>query len=493
MAPMNRRFIVILALVAAVCRPMAPALAAEASPLASRADAAIARWAPPESHVGVSVIDVATGETVYAHQSTKLYTPASLVKLLTSGAALAYLGAQKRFATRLLVDGPTDGGLVRGHLVLKGEGDPTLAVADLDALAGRLKAQGVKTVTGDVVADASHFQPKAAGAPGWAWDDLVEPYAPPVSALSLSHNIIEVGVAPALLPGEAARVTIRPMSNYLALQAKVTTLAPNAAYTLDLTRQPGASNGAGGPQKEVWQLRGGFPAGAEPVALGHAIADPARFAAIAMKEALERQGIQVYGGARVGTAPANARTVAAHQSAPLADIVRTMNKESDNLIAETLLFHLGVRGHGAPGTREKGLRILGGFLERAGWPATGYRLEDGSGLSRYDAVTPAQLTALLRAMPAESLAYPAYLISLPVGGVDGTLANRLGAPELRGRMRAKTGTMSGVSGLAGYMTTESGRTLAIAIMVNGFVGPAAKARELQDALVKAIAGADDDL
>lgn len=464
---------------------MAPALAAEASPLAGRADAVIARWAPPESHVGVSVIDVASGETVYAHQSTKLYTPASLVKLLTSGAALAYLGAQKRFATRLLVDGPTDGGLVRGHLVLKGEGDPTLAVADLDALAGRLKAQGIKTVTGDVVADASYFQPKAAGAPGWAWDDLVEPYAPPVSALSLSHNIIEVGVTPALLPGEAARVTLRPMSNYLALQAKVTTLAPNAAYTLDLTRQPGTAS------KETWQLRGGFPAGAEPVELGHAIAEPARFAAVAMKEALERQGIQVYGGARLGTAPANARTVAAHQSAPLADIVRTMNKESDNLIAETLLFHLGVRGHGAPGTREKGLRILGGFLERAGWPATGYRLEDGSGLSRYDAVTPAQLTALLRAMPAESLAYPAYLISLPVGGIDGTLATRMGAPELRGRVRAKTGTMSGVSGIAGYVTTESGRTLAVAIMVNGFVGPAAKARELQDALVKAIAGADD--
>jgi D-alanyl-D-alanine carboxypeptidase/D-alanyl-D-alanine-endopeptidase (penicillin-binding protein 4) len=487
MAPMNRRLIVIIALVAAVCRPMAPALAAEASPLAGRADAAIARWAPPESHVGVSVIDVATGETVYAHQATKLYTPASLVKLLTSGAALAYLGAQKRFATRLLVDGPTEGGLVRGHLMLKGEGDPTLAVADLDAMAARLKAQGIKTVTGDVVADAGYFQPKAAGAPGWAWDDLVEPYAPPVSALSLSHNIIEVGVAPALLPGEAARVTLRPMSNYLALQAKVTTVAPNAAYTLDLIRQPGPAG------KEAWQLRGSFPAGAEPVTLGHAIADPARFAAVAMKEALERQGIQVHGTARLGTAPANARAVVSHQSAPLADIVRTMNKESDNLIAETLLFHLGVRGHGAPGTREKGLRILAGFLERAGWPATGYRLEDGSGLSRYDAVTPAQLTALLRAMPAESLAYPAYLISLPVGGIDGTLAGRMGAPELRGRMRAKTGTMSGVSGLAGYLTTESGRTLAVAIMVNGFVGPAAKARELQDALVKAIAGADDGL
>ena len=415
------------ALVAATSLLATPAQGAPAAPLAERADAAIARLAPAESHVGVSAVDLATGEVVYQHQAHKVFTPASLVKLATSGAALSYLGVQRRFATKLLVDGPADGGIVRGALYLRGEGNPMLTAEGLDELARKLRAQGVKTVTGDVVADAGYFAPDGPGAPGWAWDDLAEPYGAPLSALSLNRNVGTVAMASAPAPGGAPRL---------------------------------------------------------------AVTEPARAAAVALKAALGRHGIQVHGDIRLGATPSGARTVAIHQSPPLAEIVRLMNKDSDNLIAETLVYHVGVRGHGAPGTREKGLRTLKSFLEHVGWEGTGFRLEDGSGLSTYDALSPAQLTGLLRAMPAETLAYGAYLISLPVGGVDGTLARRLESPVVRGRLRAKTGTMSGVSGLAGYMVTDAGRTLAVAIMVNGFVGPAQRARELQDALVEVLAGAD---
>jgi D-alanyl-D-alanine carboxypeptidase/D-alanyl-D-alanine-endopeptidase (penicillin-binding protein 4) len=480
---MNRRLFAACWLTLATLAPGLPAVAAEPTSIARSAEAALLRLAPAESHVGVSVVDVATGETLYEREARKLFAPASLAKLATSAAALSYLGATKRFTTKLLIDGAATGGIVRGHLYLKGEGDPTLTVADLDTLASMLKAQGVKTVTGDVAADASYFQAEGPGAPGWPWDDLDETYGAPTSALTLSGNVGTVTVAPTA-PGQTARVTARPMTGYLDLTNRATTAATGAPATVELTAQRLS------PWKETWTLTGQVPAGGAPIELGRSVADPARLAAVAMKEALGRQGIAVHGAVRLATAPAAARSVASHTSAPLAELVYAMNKESNNLIAETLLLHLGVRGQGGPGNRDKGLRTLRAFLERNGFDAGAYRLEDGAGLSAYDALMPCQLTALLRAMPAEAMAYPAYLISLPVGGVDGTLATRFSDPAVRGRLRAKTGTMSSVSGLAGYMVTDSGRMVAVAIMVNGFVGSAAKARALQEGLIQAIAQAD---
>jgi D-alanyl-D-alanine carboxypeptidase/D-alanyl-D-alanine-endopeptidase (penicillin-binding protein 4) len=206
-----------------------------------------------------------------------------------------------------------------------------------------------------------------------------------------------------------------------------------------------------------------------------------------MKEALNRAGVAVDGQIRLGGTPAGARAVAQHASPMLADIVRDMLKESDNLLAETLLLHLGMRGKGGPGTWDKGLRTLGEFLAKAGWQPDGYRLSDGSGLSRYDQVSPSMLARLLTYMPTQPVGYPALLIALPVAGVDGTLAKRLNTPATRGHLRAKTGTMSGVSGLAGYLETADGKHLVVVIMTNGFVGSAQRSRQLQDALVEALA------
>lgn len=486
MTTMNRRLLLALSLSAALLPPTVPAHADEVTSLSRQAEAVIARLAPAEAHVGVSVVDIASGETLYARDANKLFTPASLVKLTTSGAALSLLGAQKRFTTRLLADGATDGGLVRGALYLRGEGDPSLSVADLDALAKDLHDQGVKTIAGDLVADTSYFQPESPVPPGWVWDDLSEDYGAPASALSVSHNMAAVTVWPGASVGAPARVVVRPMTHYIEVRSRVTTPALGTLPHIALTVQHPSA------WKEVWEVTGAMPPDAPALEEVRVIAEPARMAAVAMKEALERQGIQLHGHLRLGTAPASARAIVSHQSPMLGDLIRTMNKESDNLFAETMLLHLGVRGQGAPGTREKGVRTLKAFLERLGWSKADFRLEDGSGLSRYDALTPGQLTALLCAMPAEALAYPAYLISLPVAGVDGTLAARLGDPAIRGRMRAKTGSMSSVSNLAGYLTTDSGRTVAVAVMVNGFMGTTARAREMQDALVQAIAAGDAD-
>ena len=471
------------AVVIALSLAPAPAFAASAAEIGPKVDALIQRLAPPEAHVGVSVVRFGTGEVVYAREANKLFTPASLQKLATASAALGLMGATRRFTTRVMSAAPVESGVLKGDLVLKGEGDPMLEAPDLEKLAASLRAQGVREVAGDLVGDATVFSPEGRNPAGWAWDDLDAGYGATASGLTLHRNAVTVSVAAGPRGGDPVKIDITPPTNYLQLRNAARTLASGEQGTLGF----GLERFAPGSWQEALNVRGGLTAGAAAETEQLAVADPARFTLTVFKEALGRQGVALRGPPRLGAAPANARTIAAHASPPLADVAREMLKDSDNLLAETVLLHLGIKGKGGPGTWEKGLATLRGFLERAGWAADSYRLSDGSGLSRYNAVSPAQLTRLLGYLPSQRLAYPAFLIGLPVAGVDGTLARRLAGPGTRGRLRAKTGTMSGVSGLAGYLETQDGETLGVVVMTTGFVGPATKIRQLQDALVETLA------
>lgn len=474
MDAMIRRLL--LATLIAASAPIAPAAAASAD----RLQAVIADHAPAQSHVGVSVVALGSGETRYAKDADKLFTPASLQKLVTASVALSVLGSTRRFATRLLAEGTVENGTLKGHLYLKGEGDPVLEAADLEALAASLRAQGVKAIAGDLVADDGLFAPEGRGAAGWAWDDLGWGYGAPVSALSVHRNTLDVTVAAGQRPGDPVRFALTPDTGYVQLQNRARTGKPGAESDL-------AVSGGNAGLADRWTLGGHHPVDASQTTLSRSVEAPALFAATVLKEALAKKGVAVSGALRQGAAPSAARSLAIHQSPPLADLVREMNKHSDNMIAETLLLHLGVRAKGAPGTWEKGLAVIEAAMSRHGWAEGRYRLEDGSGLSRYNAMTPAQMTGLLSKLASDRLAYPALLISLPVAGVDGTLAGRMAEDATRGRVRAKTGTMSGVSGLAGYVTTAGGETLAVAIMINGFIGSAQEARAFQDRVIRAIA------
>jgi PBP4 family serine-type D-alanyl-D-alanine carboxypeptidase len=460
-----------------------PAPAATPAELAPRLDALIQRLAPPEAHVGVHVVRFGSGEVVYAREANKLFTPASLQKVATAGAALGLLGAQKRFTTRVMSQATVESGVLKGDLYLKGDGDPMLEAADLEKLAASLRAQGVREIGGDLVGDATVFAPEGRGPAGWAWDDLAEGYGATAGGLTLHRNAVTVTTTPAGRAGDPVRLEITPITSYLQVRNSARTLAAGEQGTLGL----GLERFAPGSWQEALNVRGGLPTGAAADVEQLAVADPARFALTAFREALGRQGVALRGQPRLAGTPQGARTIAQHLSPPLADVVHEMLKESDNLLAETVLLHLGIKGKGGAGTWEKGLATLRGFLERAGWPADAYRLADGSGLSRYNAMSPVMLTRLLGYLPSQRLAYPSFLIGLPVAGVDGTLARRLAGPATRGRLRAKTGTMSGVSGLAGYLETQDGETLVVAVMTNGFVGPSTKIRQLQDALVETLA------
>lgn len=322
------------------------------------------------------------------------------------------LGPETRFTTELLATTPIRGGALSGDLWLKGNGDPTLRMDDLDAFAAALRERGVTRLAGDLIADASLFDgPRHP--PGWMWDDLDQAFAAPVSALSLE--------------GQAAP----------------------------------------------------FSAAMEP---------PELRTALRLRERLAEAGIALAGTVRVGKAPVEAAVLYRHVSAPVSEIVRQVNKDSNNVKAETLVRHLGLQQ--ASGSHAVGMTALRETLGEIGWNPVSYRLADGSGLSRYDAVTPSQMAALLVAaarMPEAS----AFMDSLPVAGVDGTLATRMRGTRLEGLVWAKTGTMTGVSSLCGYVRPPGKDPLAFAILINGFVGSAKPMQELQDALLDALLTAVD--
>lgn len=477
-----------IGLVAALV-PLAPAQAQAGASLAEKAMAVVNRLAPPEAHVGVWVQRLGTPEASFALRADELFTPASVAKLATAGLALDALGPQRRLTTRVLASGAPDAnGLLRGHLVLQGGGDPSLMPAQLDAMAKALRGRGLKRIAGDLIADASVLAPEAAGAPGWAHDDLDEGYGAPPCGLSVNRNLATYRLSPGPAGGPL-RPALNPTSSYFGLgSGRGNTLAPGAAGSASAALVP-ALNGS---WQELLQVRGALASDAQPTEDEAAVHHPDRLAATLLMEALSRQGIAIDGQARLGRTPAEASTLLVEQpSAPVADLVRTMLKESDNLYAETLLLQSGAASLGLPGTWAKGTQSLQGYLERQGWANGGYRLVDGSGLSRYDLVTPHQLGKLLAGVAADPKAYPAFLVGLPVSGVDGTMARRLGQATTRGRVRAKTGSMSGVSSLAGYVESGAGSPYTVVVMVDHFVGSSARARALQDALFELVAEAAD--
>ena len=222
------------------------------------------------------------------------------------------------------------------------------------------------------------------------------------------------------------------------------------------------------------------PLGLSALAIrGGAVEDRALACGTVLKEMLQREGIVVNGEVSDGTVPLGAVVIATHLSPPLADILKLMNKPSDNAIAELIFKTLGAEVKGGPGTWQKGRQVIGEFLEEIG---AAFRVVDGSGLSRYNLVTAELLVNLLVFVYNDFELMPDYVASLPIAGVDGTLKNRMKGVRAERVLRAKTGTLSGVSALAGYTVTANGEVLAFSILISHYAGPAAPARRIQDTI-----------
>ncbi len=425
------------------------------------------------SNVGIKVVSVTTGEVLYEAGADKLYHPASTMKLLTSATALEKLRPNYRFHTTLYAEG-IEGARVRGNLYLKGRGDPLLVVEDLVEMVETLFHSGVNRVEGDIVVDDTYFDDVPKGK-GWMWDDgPIGGYYSHQSALTVNHNGVKVTVSPGAEIGDPVRLRLDPPTEYMKLLNNAVTVGASESGTLRVERQtnPVPAN--------VLTISGFMPANQDAMRRHVDIVNPALFCGTLFKESLARNGILVQGVVRQGVVPDGVSEISDHTSLPLSLIVRKMNKRSDNLIAELLLKTLGAEVIGAPGTSQKGLRVINEFLSETGIAATQSTLADGSGVSRYNLLSAAMLTHLLVRMLQDFSVMPEYVMSLPVAGIDGTLSWRMRDSGAEGVLRAKTGTMRGVTTLAGYAMTADGEILAFAMLISNYVGSSNPRRALQD-------------
>ncbi len=442
--------------------------------------------APVLRHSGVAllVVSLDRGDTLFAHESDRLVTPASNLKLFTAASALHYLGPAYRFRTPLLAAGAIRGDTLFGDLVLVGSGDPDLDVDALAALADTVAERGVRVVAGGVRADASRFDEPADWGPGWMWDDGPYWYWPWISALTVHDNVVRVTVRPGRAPGAPVTVLLDPPSAYMELRSTAVTGEAGIESTLELRRQwmPRPAN--------VIEVAGLLAADADSVTEELTMEDPALFAATLLAELLAERDVAVTGGARYGALQSGepADTIAVHVSEPLRAAIRNFLKISDNLTGEQLVKTIAAEVAGPPGSYREGLAAERRFLaSEVGLDTLAFNLADGSGVSRYNLVTTGGIVRLLGFMARrEDLAAP-WMDALPVAGVDGTLERRMRGTAAQGRARAKTGTLQGVSSISGYVPAADGERLAFSMIMEFFVGSESSRRAVQDSVVASLA------
>ena len=437
------------------------------------------------TRTGLKVVSLQSGETLYARDSRYLYNPASNMKLLTTAAALKRLGPDFRYQTTLWADSAAvQDSIISGDIYLKGSGDPDLLRDGLRRLTGQLKALGIRRIAGDLRCDESYMDDLYWGS-GWMWDDVSGWYWAPISALTVEDNCVTVTVTPGEAAGDPLEVSIDPPTAYMQIDNRGRTAAPMdsaslKAYKVERVWRPVAKN--------VVAVEGGLKVDAAPRRYTIDVVDAALYTGALMEELLREEGITIAGAVQRGIVPENARLLAEHRSPPLTEIVLNTNKISDNLSAELLLKTVGAAVKGAPGTAAKGISVIYQMLDELGVDSTGYRLADGSGVSRYDLITPDLVIELLKEMHRDFRVQAEYQASLPIAGLDGSLKYRMRDTAAANKLRAKTGTLSGVSALAGYTTTADGEQLAFSMVMEHFVGSSSAIRKIQDRIGAVISG-----
>jgi PBP4 family serine-type D-alanyl-D-alanine carboxypeptidase len=435
---------------------------------------------------------------IFDHNASKLFIPASNLKIITSACALKTLGPRYRFHTDFLTSSKMRlGGVLDGDLIIRGFGDPTLAdlaslrlwksVPDddkayalphgietpLESIVKKLWSLGLREISGDIVIDDSYFRDERV-ANGWTMDDEPWFYASQTGAVSLNENIITVTVSPGETRGDKAIVNLSPPTSYVKV-LNSTTSGASTLLSLAFTRRRA--------QNEII-VSGNLPRKHKPVIKFMTVEDPGLYFGHVLRYTLRNSGIRVTGSVERRQSADHAHLILRNRSVPLSRIVYYMNKTSDNFYAEQLLKTIGAVVK-KQGSWNSGLKAEKNILANLGTKGP-YRLADGSGLSRYNLVTPRLLTTVLRAMRKNSV----FVNSLPIAGRDtgyGTLAKRMKATPAARNLRAKTGTFEGVSTLSGYVKSRDQRLVVFSIMTNASVGNLARERALQDGIGIALA------
>lgn len=409
---------------------------------------------------------------LYSHDAQRYFTPASTMKLLTTATALRQLGSEFRIRTSVYENGV-------GWLRVVGRGDPSLTDAQLRELAQQLKRQGVRNV-GQLVVDDGYFQGDAINL-SWEWEDIQSDYGASVNSLILNQNAVELTLLPQKL-GQPLQVSWADAIAQKQWQVE------NDSVTAEAGTPPSVTV-TGVLGQPILRIKGQMAVDAEPKSFGLAILDPAEYFLQHFRSVLEAEGIKVSKAsvvANVGTK--GARELAAVESPPLSVLLVETNQQSNNLYAEALLRSLqalALAQQGASANTDStqiGLNQVISTLTDLGVDPKSYVLADGSGVSRHNLVSPEAIAQTLKLM-AQTPQAAVYRASLPTAGVSGTLERRFLNTAAQGHLQAKTGTMSGVSALSGYLDVPGYQPLVFSIMVNQSDQSAANLREAIDEII----------
>lgn len=394
----------------------------------------------------IQVMEARSGRLLFARRSDVAMDPASNQKILATAAALLRLGNGFRYRTEVSGAVPDGEGVAAGDIILRGSGDPSLMTADLERLADDLVARGVRRVKGDVVADRRYL----------GVDVLAPAAAPP---LQVSRSAIIVRVRPGDKPRARPHVFVEPTVEGLVVANMATTVARGR------TRIAVGVSSEGG--RMLVRVAGRIALRHAGVVFRRRPGTPMLYAAALLQQALRKRGVMVDGMAVTREPPASAphTLLAAHASAPLPELMRPINKNSNNDFADRLLTTLGAHMYGGPPSMEKGVRALRAAMTELGVPESAYHATNGSGLGHANRLSPQALTNLLRTLYLDPRLGPDLMQSLSVGGVDGTTKHRFLGSISAHRVRAKTGTLNGKSCLSGYVGDES-EILIFSIMVD---------------------------
>ena len=404
-----------------------------------------------------------------------LLTPASTMKIVTLAAAADVLGWDDKFDTTLSSSARIESMTLQGDLIVRGTGDPTINAPGTEkifsAWAGELRALGIRNIAGRIIGDddeaigTNDSEHGPGFGAGWAWDDLVLGFAAPVGALQHRENVVDVVVRPNSSAGSLGHVRVQTPWSGLSLLNEVITVDRGEPTHIELFRAP---------KTDVLRVTGQISQGRSSLVRKVSVNNPTLFFIHSLKSSLEQAGIAVEGPAIDIDSLSNTeklslrrglRTLVQHVSSPLSDIAVSMMKRSQNLYAESFLYRIGsVEGRGARAGQEVVSNVLAGWGVRRSRVA----VADGSGLSRYNYLTASALVDILDVMYRDQHWQKHFIKTLPIAGRDGTLRRRLLGTAAEGVVRAKTGSMSRVRALSGYVKTADGEQLAFAMLANNF-------------------------
>lgn len=410
---------------------------------------------PSTSDYSIFIYDATEDDTIYAHHVTQPMIPASNTKLFTTAAAFSYLGEEAAVTTRILTDAFfIDNGNIEGNIYIKGFGDPTFSYSQLEKMVKTLADSGLKLVTGDIIGDDSFFD-NLYTRDDWILDEKANVNLPPVSALVIDRNELSVKVSAKGKTGTPLSVELRNDFGFTEIinSAKVTSSrkAPRFNLTID-------------DEEIKLEVTGGLKKRNYPLYYSVYVDNPPLFAAVLLKKTLQKYGIIVNGRVATGVSPIPATELASN-SISLVDLIKIINKNSDNFKAECLFKLVGADYSDKQGNSFYATQAILTMIDEMGIYEAGTEVVDGSGISRFNFVTTAAVVDLLKHIYFNESLFEVFKSTLSVSGKDGTLEKRLNHGGLRGKFFGKTGTLRGVTALSGFLQTSSGKDLIVSIII----------------------------